>query len=378
MVCQAASQTRFRALKHESGISGRTTIIVRVIACFQPLQNCQAEYFLQVHYSGRLFGRMATAKKSQALQQFTAWNSSYTDRMAMYYCQCTTANAAFPEQYASDSPSLNAGQGAVGRFRPLHCNIPYATADPYQKGSHCTLPCCPGVVDKQPVGAPLRRFVIFDQFKNHTRLFFSPSFSPLERMFASKTPASVNGLFAKVDAYVDHCILMKPVVEEKWDENHPSNWEGEMDEDTDEINALVYSDSDDDNSEDDEVTSTGHSSPLSLDELTEEVASSDHKSSKRKRLLDSRDEKSSFETSRRRLLPHSYEGDEVGSRCAGDDDGSRKVKIRKTLKMLESIIPGLDESDPLSVIDGAVVYLKAMKTEAESLWRRKGPPELHH
>ncbi|RWR92484.1 transcription factor BHLH021 [Cinnamomum micranthum f. kanehirae] len=45
MVCQAASQTRFRALKHESGIAGSATIIVRVIACFQPLQDCQAEYF---------------------------------------------------------------------------------------------------------------------------------------------------------------------------------------------------------------------------------------------------------------------------------------------------------------------------------------------
>jgi len=41
MVCQAASQTRFRALKHESGIAGKPTIIVRVIACFQPLQDCQ-------------------------------------------------------------------------------------------------------------------------------------------------------------------------------------------------------------------------------------------------------------------------------------------------------------------------------------------------
>ncbi|CAN4111956.1 unnamed protein product [Withania somnifera] len=48
MVCQAASQTRFRALKHENGITGRATIIVRVIACFQPLQNCQAEYFRQL------------------------------------------------------------------------------------------------------------------------------------------------------------------------------------------------------------------------------------------------------------------------------------------------------------------------------------------
>ncbi|KAM1465449.1 hypothetical protein FF1_044015 [Malus domestica] len=41
MVCQAASQTRFRALKHENGIDGSATIIVRVIACFQPLQDCQ-------------------------------------------------------------------------------------------------------------------------------------------------------------------------------------------------------------------------------------------------------------------------------------------------------------------------------------------------
>ncbi|RZB63253.1 hypothetical protein D0Y65_040070 [Glycine soja] len=45
MVCQAASQTRFRALKHESGIKGEPAIIVRVIACFQPLHDCQAEYF---------------------------------------------------------------------------------------------------------------------------------------------------------------------------------------------------------------------------------------------------------------------------------------------------------------------------------------------
>ncbi|KAJ8445084.1 hypothetical protein Cgig2_029456 [Carnegiea gigantea] len=45
MVCQAASQTRFRALKHENGVAGCATIIVRVIACFQPLCDCQAEYF---------------------------------------------------------------------------------------------------------------------------------------------------------------------------------------------------------------------------------------------------------------------------------------------------------------------------------------------
>ncbi|KAK6241301.1 hypothetical protein SCA6_006690 [Theobroma cacao] len=45
MVCQAASQTRFRALKYENGIAGKSTIVVRVIACFQPMEDCQAEYF---------------------------------------------------------------------------------------------------------------------------------------------------------------------------------------------------------------------------------------------------------------------------------------------------------------------------------------------
>lgn len=41
MVCQAASQTKFRALKHENGTAGCATIIVRVIACFQTLRECQ-------------------------------------------------------------------------------------------------------------------------------------------------------------------------------------------------------------------------------------------------------------------------------------------------------------------------------------------------
>ncbi|XXG61093.1 hypothetical protein AAC387_Pa04g2835 [Persea americana] len=61
MVCQAASKTRFRALKHENGIAGSATIIVRVIACFQPLQHCQAEYFRQL-LKPRLFSLPQVAK----------------------------------------------------------------------------------------------------------------------------------------------------------------------------------------------------------------------------------------------------------------------------------------------------------------------------
>ena len=55
-MCQAASQTNFRALKHENGLEGEPTIVVRVIACFQPLHFCQvSNLLLIVDFSQLLF-----------------------------------------------------------------------------------------------------------------------------------------------------------------------------------------------------------------------------------------------------------------------------------------------------------------------------------
>lgn len=341
---------------------------------------------------------MATAKESQTCQQFTARNSSYLDHVALphldknfslpyipqYKC---TANLVFQGQYASDLPSSNIGQqDAVGGFRkplPPYCNTSYPTGSPYLKDSQCALSREIGVVDK-PVGAsiaPQRRFLIFDQSENHTRLFFSPSFSPGDQIFASKTPVSAIGSLEEAATQLDQHLLTKHTLEEKWDENHLSDGEGDMLEDTEEINALLYSDSDDDDdSENDEVTSTGHSPPLSLeegnvrdkslDEVTE-VASCDE-SRKRQRLLDGKYKKQSLESGERPMKRGgscSYEDDvdESSDRNLHDGIDSNKVKIRKALRMLESIIPGLGNKDPLSIIDGAVAYLKSMKTEAESL-----------
>lgn len=355
---------------------------------------------------------MVTAKESQTCQQFSAWNSSYLDRMALpqleknYNLPCfppskRTANVAFPGQSVSDLPGLNIGQqDAVGGFLklvPPNCNISYPTGNPYVKDLQCRSSHGLGVTDT-PVGAscaPQKRFLIFDQSGDHTRLFFSPSFSPQDQIFASKTPTSANGPCEDVAARVDRQFLMKPIVEENWDENHLTDGEGEMLEDTDEINALLYSDSDDDDEyddndggdgENDEVTSTSHS-PFTieagcskdklLNELTEEVASSDD-SPKRQRLLDGKYKKSSLESAvspLKRAISCSYE-DDVESSCAGDrnsyddiDSNKRvnKVKIHQALKILESIIPGLETKDPLSIIDKAVAYLKSMKIEAEAL-----------
>ena len=55
MVCQAAGQTRFRALKYENGIAGSATIVVRVIACFQPLQDCQVFFSFFIFHSFLIF-----------------------------------------------------------------------------------------------------------------------------------------------------------------------------------------------------------------------------------------------------------------------------------------------------------------------------------
>ncbi|KAI3448240.1 hypothetical protein Pfo_004905 [Paulownia fortunei] len=352
---------------------------------------------------------MATAKESQMCEQFSAWNSSYLDHMALlqleqnYSLPCfppskVTANVVIPGQSASDLPGLNTGQhDGVGGFSELlrpHCNISYATGNSYMQDSQCALTHGLGVTDK-PIdasGAPQKRFLIFDQSGNHTRLFFSPSFSPQNQIFASKTPYA-NGPFGEAAAGVDQQFLMKPIVEEKWDENHLTDGEGEMLEDTEEINALLYSDSDDehdenddDDGENDEVTSTGHS-PFSIEEgynkdklfeeLIEEVASSDD-SPKRQRLLDGKYKKSSLVSAKspvKQAISCCYE-DDVESSCAGDRNSyndidsckrEKNVKIRQALKILESIIPGLNGKDPLSIIDKAIVYLKSMKIEAEAL-----------
>ncbi|KAL8553502.1 hypothetical protein ACS0TY_001989 [Phlomoides rotata] len=271
---------------------------------------------------GSTFGWMVTANESQSYQQLSARNSSYLDNNMMEknyslpYFPKHTPEVAFLGQSASN---LNIGQqdGVGGILNPI--------GTPYLKDSQYALS------RDKPFDAPQKRFLIFDQSGNDTRLFFSPAFSHQDR-----TPARL-----------DHAFLMKPRVEEKWDENHLSD--GEMLEDSEEINALLYSDS-----EYDEVSSTRHGD----DELWDQVGSSDD-SPKRQRLLDGKYNKSSLESGG---SSSSYAND-VQSSC----DSNNKAKIRKALKILETIIPGLDNNDPLSVIDQAVAYLKSMKTEAEEL-----------
>lgn len=342
---------------------------------------------------------MVTANESQTYQQFCARNSPNLGHMALLQLEqnyslpyftpsALTANLAFPGRPNSDLHGLNTGQpNAVAgllKVLPPYQNFSYPTGNPCLKTVQCAMPHRLGVSDTtiDASCAPRKRFLIFDRSGNHTRLFVSPSFSPQNHIITSKTPASANGSCEIAASRVDQQFLVKPVVEE----NHLNDGEGEMLEDTEEINALLYSDSDDEydddndtDGENDDVTSTGHTlfsieegynKDKSLGEVMEEVASSDG-SPKRQKLLDGTYKKSSLvsvESPVKRATSCNYE-DDVESRY-GDIDSSKrekKVKIHEAMKILRSIIPGLKSEDPLSIIEKAIVYLERMKIEAKAL-----------
>ncbi|KAL7227638.1 hypothetical protein ACSBR1_022499 [Camellia fascicularis] len=155
---------------------------------------------------------------------------------------------------------------------------------------------------------------------------------------------------------------------------------------TEEINALLYSDDDGGDSEEDEVTSTDRS-PFTIkggsykkcehmEEKTDEDASSDGVR-KRQKLIDGGYKKSSLMDTVSSAKPE-YEDDADSSSAKGRTEGadldsiigtkqSSKDKIRETVKFLECLIPSIKSKDPLSVIEEAISYLKYLKVEAKAL-----------
>ncbi|KAL5145232.1 Transcription factor SAC51 [Glycine soja] len=183
--------------------------------------------------------------------------------------------------------------------------------------------------------------------------------------------------------------MTEPTLADKVDENPGASIESEMHEDTEEINALLYSDSygystqDDD---DDEVTSTGHS-PSTMTthdncetfrrDTAEEVASSARKTKKRKLLDGYYDDIQLIDTaSSQNLNKSSATGDDdAESRCSSNNNegslsGNKKIKkekIRDVLSILQSIIPGGKDKDPVMLLDNAIHCLKSLKHKAQAL-----------
>ncbi|GFY95500.1 hypothetical protein Acr_10g0008850 [Actinidia rufa] len=368
MVCQAASQTRFRALKHENGIAGKATIIVRVIACFQPLQDCQAEYFRQLLKPVSCFGLMVKAEDSWLFQQNAA-------------CDFSNLNCM--------STLLQHGQRSI---------LPSST-------NHYTVPSDVGFTGfKVPVyvvwrqakpnavsGFMGKRFVIFEQSGNHRRLFFGPLCSQVQNLIGAPTKSLDScDLPAVVQpAKMEEIIPTKPIIQEKSNKNQMICKRSEMHEDTEEINALLYSDDDDSYNDEDEVTSTDRS-PFSIngsskkrehmEEIPENVGNLDSQS-KRQRLINGGYKKSSLmDIASSAKLDSYFEYDDYSeSSCAQgrsqeedldsilDIERLKKDGIRATLKLIESLIPGIKSKDPLLVIEEAINYLNYLKLKANAL-----------
>lgn len=248
--------------------------------------------------------------------------------------------------------------------------------------------------------APLqKKFLIVDQSGNNTRLFYSPVFPHVQSPIVTTTPFApvydVNEEGQATNVGKKH--LPNYSLPEESDKEHLVNEESEMHEDTEEINALLYSDdynsgSDDD---DDEVTSTGHSPYAAkraylvqeqFEDTNEEVASSDWPN-KRHKLIDGGYKKNPLpvdSASSVRLnetydeyvsdAESKYYGGQVYSARKTKEDNSlvgdiqlKKDKICQSLRVLENLTPGAKGKHPMLVIDETIDYLKSLMSQTGKL-----------
>lgn len=267
-----------------------------------------------------------------------------------------------------------------------------------------------GKVPTSTSGCSPKQFLVFDQSGDKTTLIYrsgidTPVCLNPWSSSNSKQPhlKHSNEEAGKIGAWSDMHNAYGPSLTDELNANSSeAEDKSEMREDTEEINALLYSDDDSaQNEEDDDVASTGHSPSIITaykdckqdwaDEVEdgEEVASSGGPIKKQKISEDGynvpclTDTASSAKTSRTFQVEDDAESKCTNSNCArslndyDDDDSdsicdkkiSRKERIRETVEILQSIIPcsqgkGMDAA---LVLDESIRYLRSLKRKARSL-----------
>lgn len=253
-----------------------------------------------------------------------------------------------------------------------------------------------------PNGESQKQFLVIDQTGDQTTFIYSSGGlgNPIDQCLASwhqsklYGPNNLNESEPSIRREVNYFI--GPTFTAKVEENQGTDMESEMHEDTEEIDALLYSDSDeysaeDDDEVDDEVTSTGHSpSTMTTHDdsqeicrgSTEEVGNFTGKSKKRKLSDCPFDDTATSLNLNLNLNRPNDNGDGIDAEsrcCGGNSQGSgesgslsgckkmRKEKIRDILNILQSIIPGGQDKDPIMLIDEAIRCLKSLKSKARAL-----------
>lgn len=312
-----------------------------------------------------------------------------------------SSNETMPAFASSALPHLQLGHSdepggwfyCLPRFRQGFTPAPNFTAEGKPLADHVK-----GFGDRiAPRGEPSttqKQFLVIDQTGGQTTIVYSSRFgSPSEcraswhsKLHGANYLRGNEPLRRDLNLNLNH--LTQPTLANTVDENPGTSIESEMHEDTEEINALLYSDSDDystqDGDDDDEVTSTGHSpSTMTTHDnhqtfraSVEEVASSSSKTKKRKLLDGYYDDIQLIDTASSQNLNKSFAtGDDAESRCSSNNnEGSlsgskrmKKEKIRDVLSILQSIIPGRKDKDPVTLLDDAIHCLKSLKHKAQAL-----------
>ncbi|XP_042456179.1 transcription factor bHLH145-like [Zingiber officinale] len=342
MVCQAETRTTFQALKHENGIAGSSTIIIRIIACFRPLQDCQV---INTHIL-----LMGQDNNPRINLQCPIWQFSYI------------ISARDNRQFAIRRQNLNPVFFSTC-VSPNACVLPVTFATPFpdfyarnffHKASPLIPPLAPFHVTSKFDGSE-KRYLVFDQLRDGRNFAFSSSSVPIPCMDSVNPGFDVQG------------------------STEPSDWHGseEIHENTEELDALLYSDSDDNHVVDE--ASTG-SSPIEEVEKTISAVASSVLSVKRKRADDEFDA-SVTDTASSQVLHfpnissdnRNKEDDNSASICFELVDDQieetrqlKRTKIQETVGLLRKIIPGGNAMDAITVLDKAINYLKSLKLNVKS------------
>ncbi|KAL2554657.1 transcription factor bHLH [Forsythia ovata] len=234
-----------------------------------------------------------------------------------------------------------------------------------------------------------KTFLVFDQSGGKTNLIYSSMVeAPIQCMAWKPNPPANCDLIKKEPTRCTKSPMVPIMKVEQVEDNYRDNLEGEMHEDTEELNALLCSGDDSDFSEDDEETSTGHSPnattgyviPDLINKRDVEVGSSSGPT-KRWKLLDGSYKVPSLMDTASSFKTYKYsELEEDAESCCGNDINqnseelgplsgkkrSRKERIRETVSILQTIIPSVKGKDAIVVIDEAIDYLRSLQVEAKA------------
>ncbi|KAL9357314.1 hypothetical protein Peur_050567 [Populus x canadensis] len=236
-------------------------------------------------------------------------------------------------------------------------------------------------------GCDQKRLLVFDQSGDQTTLIFSSVVGTPVQCLKSWRPKPTVGfdLNREIPGSKGQNFHLGPIANDEFVEDDGID----MHEDTEELNALLYSDDGSVCSED-EVTSTGHS-PSTMtthdrrdwfDGSAEEVASSNGSNKKRKLFDGGYTDAPSLKDTATSVKPTRCFGHEedVESRCdngtnslsheMGSESGNKRMKkesIRETMSILQNLIPGGKGKDAIVVLEEAIQYLKSLKFKAKAL-----------